>query len=275
MIMSGTNAYPFNNTNGAGRVNLPINGNFWRGSTTIANAQTVDIPIGVPATNNQLNAAIWWPEAPATPQRHRPVARGPRRNRTRVESVGLRRVRARQHQRPGRGRDVEAAHSRLQRSQRPAAGLLRRSAHHAVAAVRAGLRAQPAASGQPLHSSRLARSRRTRGPLSRKAALVRGYGPGGREFDSPGRQCGSKLETLTGARRLFRRLPVPGERLANVETAEGGQAAPVAAGAPCGRRPARGRVRRAGSALHVPRSADRRVERDRGERHARRCRVHP
>jgi serine protease AprX len=66
MIMSGTNAYPFNNTNGAGRVNLPINGNFWRGSTAIANAQTVDIPIGVPATNNQLNAAIWWPEAPAT-----------------------------------------------------------------------------------------------------------------------------------------------------------------------------------------------------------------
>lgn len=66
MMLSGTRAYPFDSTSGAGRFKLPVNGAFWRGSTTIANAQTVDIPIGVPATNNQLNAAIWWPEAPAS-----------------------------------------------------------------------------------------------------------------------------------------------------------------------------------------------------------------
>ena len=66
MIMSGTQPYPFNNDTGAGRIKLPVNGNFWHGSTTVANAQTVDIPISVPATGNQLNAAIWWPEAPAS-----------------------------------------------------------------------------------------------------------------------------------------------------------------------------------------------------------------
>jgi serine protease AprX len=67
MVMSGTIAYPFNNTTGAGRVRLPVNGGFWHGSTTVANAQTVDIPINVGAsTNKKLNAAIWWPEAPAS-----------------------------------------------------------------------------------------------------------------------------------------------------------------------------------------------------------------
>ncbi len=66
MIMSGTRAYPFNNTNGAGRIKLPVGGSFFRGTANVANAQTVDIPISVPATNNQLNAAIWWPEAPAS-----------------------------------------------------------------------------------------------------------------------------------------------------------------------------------------------------------------
>ena len=65
MIMSGTIAYPFTNTNGAGRVKLPVGGSFWRGSSSVANGQTIDIPIGIPATNNVLNAAIWWPEAPA------------------------------------------------------------------------------------------------------------------------------------------------------------------------------------------------------------------
>ncbi len=65
MIMSGTIAYPFNSTTGAGRVKLPVGGSFWRGSSSIANGQTIDIPIGLPATNDVLNAAIWWPEAPA------------------------------------------------------------------------------------------------------------------------------------------------------------------------------------------------------------------
>ncbi len=65
MILSGTQAYPFNNTSGAARLKLPVNGHYWRGSVNVGNGQTIDVPIGVPATNNQLNAAIWWPEAPA------------------------------------------------------------------------------------------------------------------------------------------------------------------------------------------------------------------
>lgn len=66
MILSGTRAWPFNNTNGAARIKLPVNGHYWRGTRNIANASTVDIPINVPATGNQLNAAIWWPESPGT-----------------------------------------------------------------------------------------------------------------------------------------------------------------------------------------------------------------
>ena len=63
MIMSGTQ--PPNNINGAGRIKLPDIGTFWRGSTTIGGAQSIDIPISVPSSNRQLNAAIWWPEKPA------------------------------------------------------------------------------------------------------------------------------------------------------------------------------------------------------------------
>jgi serine protease AprX len=66
MIMSGTIAYPFNNTTGAGRLKLPINGNYQYGSTSVANAQTIEIPLTIAASNYQFNAAIWWPEAPAT-----------------------------------------------------------------------------------------------------------------------------------------------------------------------------------------------------------------
>ncbi len=66
MILSGTRAYPFNNTNGAARIKLPVNGHYWRGSVNVGNGQVIDVPIGVPATNNQLNASIWWPESPAS-----------------------------------------------------------------------------------------------------------------------------------------------------------------------------------------------------------------
>jgi len=59
-------AWPFDNTTGAGLVKLSVNGSFWRGSATVGNLQTIDIPISVGATSNRINVGLWWPEAPAT-----------------------------------------------------------------------------------------------------------------------------------------------------------------------------------------------------------------
>ena len=66
MIMSGTIAYPFNSTTGAGRLKLPVGGNYQYGSTSVTNGQTVEIPLTIAASGYQFNAAIWWPEVPAT-----------------------------------------------------------------------------------------------------------------------------------------------------------------------------------------------------------------
>jgi serine protease AprX len=66
MFASGSVAYPFNNTTGAGLVRLLVDGVFWRGQTSVGNGQTVEIPLSVAATSNRMNVAIWWPEAPAT-----------------------------------------------------------------------------------------------------------------------------------------------------------------------------------------------------------------
>lgn len=66
LLACGSIAYPFNNTSGAGLVRLAVNGSFWRSTATVGNAQTVDIPIAMAATNNRFSVALWWPEAPAT-----------------------------------------------------------------------------------------------------------------------------------------------------------------------------------------------------------------
>jgi hypothetical protein len=65
MIANGSVAYPFDNTSGAGLIQLSVNGNFWRSSANVGNQQTVDIPISVGATSNRMNVGLWWPEQPA------------------------------------------------------------------------------------------------------------------------------------------------------------------------------------------------------------------
>lgn len=67
MILSGQQAYPFNNTSGAGRINLPTNGHAWWGKVSVSDGQTIEIslPIGWNGSNT-LDGALWWPETAFT-----------------------------------------------------------------------------------------------------------------------------------------------------------------------------------------------------------------
>lgn len=63
LILSGQDTYPFDNTTGAGPIQLPTNGWAWWGKTNVGNGQTIDIPINITARYaNTLDAALWWPE---------------------------------------------------------------------------------------------------------------------------------------------------------------------------------------------------------------------
>jgi serine protease AprX len=62
MILSGQDPYPFNNTRGAGPIELPTNGRAWWGKVSISDGQNVDIPINVDASAGVVDAALWWPE---------------------------------------------------------------------------------------------------------------------------------------------------------------------------------------------------------------------
>ncbi len=63
LILSGQDTSPFDNTAGAGPIQLPTNGWAWWGKTSVGNGQTIDIPITISARYaNTLDAALWWPE---------------------------------------------------------------------------------------------------------------------------------------------------------------------------------------------------------------------
>jgi len=63
LILSGQQTYPFNNTSGAGPIQLPTNGWAWWGKVSVANGATIDIPLSISGTNpNTLDGALWWPE---------------------------------------------------------------------------------------------------------------------------------------------------------------------------------------------------------------------
>lgn len=63
MILSGQQPSPFNNTSGAGRINLPTNGWAWWGKVSVRDGDTINIPLNISAANaNTLDGALWWPE---------------------------------------------------------------------------------------------------------------------------------------------------------------------------------------------------------------------
>jgi serine protease AprX len=63
LILSGQQTYPFNNTSGAGPIQLPTNGWAWWGKVSVTNGATIDIPLSISGPNpNTLDGALWWPE---------------------------------------------------------------------------------------------------------------------------------------------------------------------------------------------------------------------
>lgn len=64
IILSGQQPYPFNNTSGAGKIELPTNGWGWWGKVSVTDGMTIDIPINVSSgTSNIFDGALWWAES--------------------------------------------------------------------------------------------------------------------------------------------------------------------------------------------------------------------
>jgi serine protease AprX len=63
LILSGQQAFPFNNTSGAGRLRLPTDGVVFFGKVSVPNGTFVDIPLNIGAGFNLLGGALWWPES--------------------------------------------------------------------------------------------------------------------------------------------------------------------------------------------------------------------
>ncbi|MDQ3871978.1 MAG: S8 family serine peptidase [Chloroflexota bacterium] len=63
LILSGQRPYPFDNTEGAGPIQLPTNGWAWWGKVSVSDGQRVDVPISIRSeTAHTFDAALWWPE---------------------------------------------------------------------------------------------------------------------------------------------------------------------------------------------------------------------
>jgi len=78
LILSGVRYYPFDNTTGAGPLELPTDGWVWWGKVAISNGVTLDIPLEVKGAwawalarrtllGTGLDGALWWPESPQLP----------------------------------------------------------------------------------------------------------------------------------------------------------------------------------------------------------------
>lgn len=63
MILYGQNEWPYNNTVGAGPLEMATNGHAWWGKVSVGNLTNINIPINVGAGKSNLDAALWWPES--------------------------------------------------------------------------------------------------------------------------------------------------------------------------------------------------------------------
>jgi len=63
MILYGQDPYPYNNTVGAGKLEMATNGWAWWGKVAVSTGMNVDIPINVPANRKNFDGALWWPES--------------------------------------------------------------------------------------------------------------------------------------------------------------------------------------------------------------------
>ena len=65
MILYGQNEWPYDNTVGAGPIEMATNGHAWWGKASVGHHLNIDIPINVGAGKRDLDAALWWPESAA------------------------------------------------------------------------------------------------------------------------------------------------------------------------------------------------------------------
>ncbi len=63
MILYGQDPYPYNNTVGAGKLEMATNGWAWWGKVAVGDRMNVDIPINVPANRQSFDGALWWAES--------------------------------------------------------------------------------------------------------------------------------------------------------------------------------------------------------------------
>lgn len=65
MITQGDQAYPFNNTRGAGRIRMLLGGTATVGKVIVVNGGSIDILFSAQSFDRRMEAAIWWPETAA------------------------------------------------------------------------------------------------------------------------------------------------------------------------------------------------------------------
>lgn len=65
MILYGQDPYPYNNTVGAGKIEMATNGYASWGKVVVGNQMNIDIPINISANRKNFDAALWWPESAA------------------------------------------------------------------------------------------------------------------------------------------------------------------------------------------------------------------
>jgi hypothetical protein len=64
LILSGSEAPPFNNTRGAGPLVLPTGGSVWFGKVSVSDGSggSIDIPLNISVGFSHFTGALWWPE---------------------------------------------------------------------------------------------------------------------------------------------------------------------------------------------------------------------
>jgi serine protease AprX len=67
MILWGQNPWPYDNTQGAGRLRMGTGGTAFWGKVGVLNGATINIPISVGTGRQVLDAALWWPETVVQP----------------------------------------------------------------------------------------------------------------------------------------------------------------------------------------------------------------
>lgn len=71
MMLGGQQVYPFNNTTGAGKFEMPLTGSTNWGKVSVRNGKTIEIPVSVGDNQKQFDASLWWPETAA--QQHNDI----------------------------------------------------------------------------------------------------------------------------------------------------------------------------------------------------------